>query len=380
MKDRGLYIHIPFCAKKCHYCDFTSYVGMESEIDSYLEALKREIDLYLVEKKLVSSIFIGGGTPSILSVKQIEKLLKIINKKFIFDINTEFTIECNPGTLTIEKLRVMKEMGINRLSIGLQSTHDKHLEFMGRIHNLKEFEESFKNARQVGFDNINVDLIFAFEGQTFDEWKETVNYIINLNPEHISAYSLIIEEGTRFFYLYEQGQLKEIDEELYVKMYRYVIDTFEKNGYEQYEISNYAKKDRRCKHNILYWECEEYYGFGLGASGYIEGIRYTNTKNMTQYMKKIEKNNKPIDYEEKLSNIDIYNERMMLGLRMIEGIDMLQLMSLLDDENKKIIESKIRKYIEQGHIKKYIINGDEYIHFCQQGIEISNTILVDLMI
>lgn len=386
MNKSGLYVHIPFCAKKCYYCDFTSYVGKNEEIEKYLDFLEKEIRMYIKSKTEVSSIFIGGGTPSLLTVGQLKKLFTIIDKYFYLenkgsDSKIEFTMECNPGTLTIEKLELMKKMGVNRLSIGLQSTHDKHLEFMGRIHNYKEFEESYNFARKVGFDNINVDLIFAFQGQTFEEWKDTVDKIVALKPEHISAYSLIIEEGTKFFDLYEKGQLDEIDEDLYVKMYRYIIERLKENSYKQYEISNYAKSDCECKHNILYWDCKEYYGFGLGASSYLQSTRNTNTKNMKEYIDKLEDGCMPIVFSEKLGYKDKYNEKMMLGLRKIDGIELDTIFSLLDDCDREKIESKIEKYISQEYIKlKTIDNNIKKISLTQSGVEISNTILADLML
>lgn len=380
---RGLYIHIPFCAHKCGYCDFTSFVPKRNDIDEYISMLEVEFELYSklynIHNDDISTIFIGGGTPSILSKDQLTRLFNIINKFIKVSGVVEYTVECNPGTLSIEKLHVMKNSGVNRLSIGLQAIQEKHLRFMERIHSLKEFDESLENARSVGFENINVDLIYAFDGQSMDDWKESLDCVISKKIEHLSCYSLIIEENTAFYDRFVDGELKEFDENNFVKMYRYTVETLRNNGYNQYEISNYAKKDRECKHNINYWECGEYYGLGLGASGFINKKRYTNYKVMKSYIESVKKNEIPIYFEEKITKIDMYNEKVMLGLRTEKGIDEDVIFNIENLNIRKTIKKNIEKYLKKGYIKICKENNSSRINLTQKGKEISNTIIVDLM-
>ena len=378
---RAIYIHIPFCAKKCYYCDFTSYVARMGEIDGYLDVLEKEMDMYLSgngrhSKEEVYSIFIGGGTPSILSEIQLDRLFSMIESRVDISKLKEYTIESNPGTLTRNKLRVMKKHGLNRLSIGLQAVQEKHLKFMGRIHNMDDFIESFNLAREEGFDNINVDLIFAFEGQTLEDWKESIDTVASMQPDHISAYSLIIEEGTEFYSMYENNQLHEFDEDGYINMYRYTVDKLESIGYRQYEISNYAKNLKECKHNILYWDCDNYYGFGLGASGFLGKTRYTNTKNMEEYTSQIGRGVKPIVFSENITCVDEFNERIILGLRKNNGIKIKDIEKYLDETGIKEFKGKLEKYSKKG----MLVLEDDNIRLSQYGREISNSIFVDLMV
>jgi len=377
---KAIYVHIPFCAKKCYYCDFTSYVARVDEIDNYLDSLEKEMDMYLSKdgrglKENIYSIFIGGGTPSLLSEIQLDRLFSMIENRVDISKVEEYTIESNPGTLTRGKLRVMKEHGLNRLSIGLQAVQDRHLKFMGRIHNMDDFVKSFELARDEGFENINVDLIFAFEGQTFEDWKESIDTVSSMNPDHISAYSLIIEEGTKFYTMYEGGQLHDFDEDEYIRMYRYTVEALKSSGYGQYEISNYSRPSKECKHNILYWNCENYYGFGLGASGFLGATRYTNTKDMKEYLYKTGDGIKPVAFSEDITSVDEFNERIILGLRKNEGILMNDIEKYLDETDMKEFKDKLKKQSENGLL---VLVGDS-IKLSQTGREVSNSIFVDLM-
>lgn len=381
MKTRGLYIHIPFCAKKCGYCDFTSLVGNGTQIDDYLSYLDKEFNLYKASGQIddIETIFIGGGTPSILSAGQLERLFSIIGENVDLSKLREYTMESNPGSLTRDKLELMKAGGLNRLSIGLQASQDHLLKFLERIHTYEEFLESYRLARLAGFDNINIDLMFAFQGQTLEDWRETLERVVSLEPDHISAYSLIIEEGTKFFNMYEDGSLTDYDEDEYVQMYRYTIDYLADKGYGQYEISNFAKQDKECRHNLIYWDDREYYGLGLGSSGYLGGKRYTNYKNMFNYYKKLDAGEKPIAFEETISNREKLNEYLILGLRKIEGISRTKYLDRLkkidEDKYKENIEI-INSYIESGHI----IQEGDHIRLGQTGLEISDTISLDLLL
>ena len=381
MKTRGLYIHIPFCAKKCGYCDFTSLVGNGTQIDDYLSYLDKEFNLYKAGNLIddIETIFIGGGTPSILSADQLERLFSIIGENVDLSKLREYTMESNPGSLTRDKLELMKAGGLNRLSIGLQASQDHLLKFLERIHTYEEFLESYRLARLAGFDNINIDLMFAFQGQTLEDWRETLERVVSLEPDHISAYSLIIEEGTKFFNMYEDGSLTDYDEDEYVQMYRYTINYLADKGYGQYEISNFAKQDKECRHNLIYWDDREYYGLGLGSSGYLGGKRYTNYKNMFNYYKKLDAGEKPIAFEETISNREKLNEYLILGLRKIEGISRTKYLDRLkkidEDKYKENIEI-INSYIESGHI----IQEGDHIRLGQTGLEISDTISLDLLL
>ncbi len=381
MKTRGLYIHIPFCAKKCGYCDFTSLVGNGTQIDDYLSYLDKEFNLYKASGQIddIETIFIGGGTPSILSADQLERLFSIIGENVDLSKLREYTMESNPGSLTRDKLELMKAGGLNRLSIGLQASQDHLLKFLERIHTYEEFLESYRLARLAGFDNINIDLMFAFQGQTLEDWRETLERVVSLEPDHISAYSLIIEEGTKFFNMYEDGSLTDYDEDEYVQMYRYTINYLADKGYGQYEISNFAKQDKECRHNLIYWDDREYYGLGLGSSGYLGGKRYTNYKNMFNYYKKLDAGEKPIAFEETISNREKLNEYLILGLRKIEGISRTKYLDRLkkidEDKYKENIEI-INSYIESGHI----IQEGDHIRLGQTGLEISDTISLDLLL
>lgn len=377
MESKGLYIHIPFCVQKCKYCDFTSYVADGNEKDKYLDSLEKELKMYKLNQEEISTIFIGGGTPTILNKTQLKRLFKMIEDNVDLKKVEEYSIEANPGTLSIEKLKIMKDAGVNRLSIGLQAVQDKHLLFMGRIHNLKQFEESFYNARKVGFDNINIDVIFAFDTQSLEDWKETIDYVAEIKPEHISAYSLIIEEGTDFFEMYEKGELKDIDEEKYLDMYRYTVEKLKKYGFYQYEISNFCNVGYECKHNIKYWNCDEYFGVGVGASGYINNERYTNVKTLNDYSKAINSNVFPIESKEVLDFKEHFNEKIMLGLRMNSGINLSLIDKINNQELEKCIIKSIENYQKKGYIEKC---KDNTIKLTQSGREISNSIIVDLML
>lgn len=373
-KKNGVYIHIPFCASKCHYCDFNSWVPKKNEIDEYIDLLSKEMKLYTIEN--VDTIFIGGGTPSILNVEQLERLFNVISKNVKVDEICEYTVECNPGTLSSEKLKVMKKYGVNRLSMGLQSTHIEDLNLMGRIHTPMDFEKNFYEARKLGFENISVDLIFAFDGQTMKKWKETLEYVVKISPDHISAYSLIIEPNTRFFDMYENGDLKEYDEDGYILLNRYTKDYLERNGYSQYEISNFSKIKKECKHNIKYWEGDKYFAFGVSASGYIGNERYNNFSDLKKYTQCVLKGKKPIENIDVLDRKKLFNEKIFLGLRQNKGIDITKTCELLNEEERDYLKKNIEKFVKKG----YIEHKDSNIFLTQSGREISNAIFIDLMI
>ncbi len=373
----GLYVHIPFCIKKCKYCDFKSFELHKSEKQRYLKYLKKEMYLYKedIASEKMSSIFIGGGTPSVLNSQEIKELFDSIKENFNIDDNAEITMECNPGTLTLEKLKMMRNCGVNRLSIGLQAVQNKHLEYIGRVHTYEIFEKNYRQAIEVGFDNINIDLMYALPNQSREDWIESLEKVVNLNPTHISAYSLILEEDTKLFEMHEKNEFKLLDEDTDIEMYEYTIDYLNNNGYRQYEISNYAKEGFECKQNILYWKCEKYIGLGLSSSGFLNDTRYNNFSDMKKYEEMISNKMKPIESKEKLNTKDEIEESVFLGLRMNEGIK-------FDDFERKYKFNFKEEYKEE--IKKLkelqLIDADDNsMKLTQKGREISNSVFVEFM-
>ncbi len=374
----GLYIHVPFCAQKCNYCDFNSYKKEEkNQKTDYLISIRKEMELYKEEfkSKEFTSVFLGGGTPSILTPEELTTLMENIYSNFNIGKDDEITMECNPGTLDKVKLKAIKSLGINRLSMGLQVTQDHHLKYIGRIHTYEQFEKNYKDAIEVGINNINVDLMYSLPNQSFDEWKETLNKIINLNPSHISAYSLILEEGTKFYDMYLNKEFELNDEEVDINIYNYTIDTLCKNGYHQYEISNYSKEGYECKHNIVYWQCDNYLGLGPGASGYINNYRYSNICDIKGYNKCLEYDKRPIEEKNILSKKDEMEEFIFMGLRMNKGIN-------LDEFYKRFnIDFKHRYNDILGKLKNLnlIIEQNNNIILTQRGREVSNTVFVEFI-
>jgi len=374
MKNMSLYIHIPFCKQKCYYCDFPSYANIDYLKEDYVDALCKEIENKNITYN-IKSIFVGGGTPSYLSSKQLEKLLITINKLNL-DENIEFTMEANPGTLDEEKLIVMKKCGINRISMGLQAVQNSLLKDIGRIHTFNVFEENFKLARKVGFNNINVDLMFGLPSQTVEDWKDSLEKIASLEPEHISAYSLIVEEGTAFYKLYEKNKLILPSEEMERDMYKITKEILNFYGYKQYEISNYAKDGFECYHNKVYWRSKEYIGLGSSSASFIDGKRIKNIENVKKYIEKVnaeEAVTEEIYYNSKEDNIE---EFMFMGLRLIEGINMEEFKRRFNinimDIYKKIIEKNIEKDLLE-------IKGG-YLRLTEKGIELSNYVMSDFIL
>lgn len=325
-------MHIPFCVRKCAYCDFLSFAAGKEEQEAYVQALIREISSWKgKEERSVSSVFFGGGTPSVLAGGQLARVLGALRESFFIDEDAEVTMECNPGTLDEEKAAVCRAAGFNRISFGLQSADDRELAMLGRIHTLSRFEESCSIARKAGFSNINVDLISALPGQTPASWKKTLKKVLEYAPEHISAYSLIIEEGTPFYQLYgedakrrEAGQTTCLlpSEEAEREMYEDTLSILQKAGYERYEISNYAKPGFSCRHNIGYWERQDYLGFGLGAASLYRGQRFSNTRNREDYLTcDFAKKENRLEVQ-RLSIQDQMEETMFLGLRMTRGVSL----------------------------------------------------------
>lgn len=374
MKKISLYIHIPFCKQKCLYCDFPSYAGKEVLMDDYIEALNKEI-LKKGKNYIINSIFIGGGTPSYLTNDNLKKLLSTLNKLKLED-NLEFTVECNPGTLTEESLKIMKNNNVNRLSIGVQSTKNTLLKNIGRIHSYEEFKNNYLLARKIGFNNINVDLMFGLPNQKIEDWKESLEKIVKLEPEHISAYSLIIEEGTCFYNLYEENKLELPSEENEREMYLLTKEILNKHDYNQYEISNFAKEGKECFHNKVYWKCNEYLGLGVSASSFIDKKRIRNIDNIKTYIDKIDKNEDVVDEIHINTKNDDIEEFVFMGLRIINGIDLNEFKCRFNQDIYDVYGDIIEKNIK----KELLINDLGRLYLSSKGIEVSNYVMSDFIL
>lgn len=371
-RDLELYIHIPFCVKKCAYCDFLSGPADEETMEYYVRALIREIESIESMKEMyrVVTVFVGGGTPSVLGGEQIERIFAALREKFAMESVREVTIEANPGTVTREKLKAYRSAGINRISFGLQSANNGELKQLGRIHTYEEFLESYMLAREEGFDNINIDLISAIPNQTVESWKSTVDRILKLQPEHISAYSLIVEEGTPFEKMYgEDGNRKEElpSEEEERLIYQKTKKWLQEAGYERYEISNYAKKGYACRHNLGYWERKEYLGLGLGASSLIGNVRFQNTEEMKTYLKYSDDVRKRKQNEEVLTKEEELEEIIFLGLRKKDGI------------SKKEVDFFCGEQIEKMICQGFLEEKDGSIRLTERGIDISNYVFAEIL-
>lgn len=365
-KPQNLYIHIPFCESKCHYCNFVSFAGENGFIAPYFSALKKEIGLYTDKYSdlELQTIYIGGGTPSIADIKHYEEIFEILRKAQ----NAEITMEINPGTVDLNYLKTLKSLGINRLSIGVQSFDDKILKLINRIHNKKEALETVKTAQNTGFENISIDLIYGLPFQTAENWKETLNQALNLDIQHISTYGLKIEDGTEFAKnLPENLPDEEAQSEIYLK----IIEILEDNSFYHYEISNFSKRNFESQHNLCYWKNREYLGVGLSAHGYLDGIRYSNTENFEEYLSNPLKRAS----ENKISEKERIEEAIFLGLRLIQGINTEEFKALYNVDILQKYSKIIEKYIDYG----FMIFENGYLKLTPQGILLSNSILADFL-
>ena len=368
-----IYIHIPFCIRKCDYCDFLSGPSGPKEQADYVQALLREIQAVEEgEGRSVSSIFIGGGTPSVLDERLLGDILREIRNRFKMKEDAEITIEVNPGTANIGKLQAYREMGINRLSIGLQSPEDRELKILGRIHNYGQFLETYQEARTVGFDNINIDLMSAIPDQTYEGWVKNLRTVAELEPEHISAYSLIVEEGTPF----AARKLNLPDEDTEYNMYEATAQILKEYGFEQYEISNYARKGRECRHNVGYWTRQDYLGFGLGASSLYGKERFANTADMKKYLENSRNPEKIREKEPSLTREDEMAEFMFLGLRMTKGISKADFQRCFGCT----IESVYGEVLEKYESMELLLEKDGRIFLSREGIHVSNSIMAEFLL
>ena len=373
-KEIGIYIHIPFCMKKCYYCDFISYPDKINLQEQYIESLKKEIENRKEELKntYISTIYIGGGTPSYIEEKYIKDILDKIKEVDTDNNEKEITIEVNPGTVNQEKLKTYKKIGINRLSIGLQSTNNEELKTIGRIHTYEQFIDTYKLARKEEFKNINIDLMLGLPNQKIQDLKQTMQKIIDLKPEHISVYSLIIEEGTIIEKKIRNKELNLPDEELERQMYWYTKNTLEINGYKQYEISNFSKKGFESKHNLNCWKQKEYLGFGVAAHSYLNKTRYSNICNIEEYIKNIQNGNQSKNkiIHEIQTIEEQKKEYMLLGLRTIEGIKIQEFKEKFAQNPILIFRKELEKLVKENLIN---IDGDN-IKLTNKGLDFANIV------
>ncbi len=393
-EELSLYIHIPFCVRKCGYCDFLSAPADEKARDRYVQALLMEIERYQgteTADRKIKTLYIGGGTPSILSVDQLDCIMQKIKYTFNFCDDIEASMEMNPGTASKEKCRALYQMGINRLSIGLQSTNDMELKTLGRIHSYEDFINTYTWCREAGFQNINVDLMAALPYQTVESYTTGLRKIIRLAPEHISAYSLILEEGTPFYQKYNSGCYPLPDEEQERLMYRETEQILAQAGYERYEISNYAKKGYACRHNLVYWQGGDYLGLGLGSSSYMDGVRFHNTTDFNTYVNQ----GAYVEDREELSVQAKMEEFMFLGLRVMAGVSGTEFEKRFGKTMEDVYGDVLRKHEEEGLLqierkedRKEAAAAEpakgktniEKVMLTTKGVDVSNYVFADFLL
>ena len=374
----ALYVHVPFCVSKCSYCDFISYPYQEADALLYLDALGKEMEM---QRQLhnsaanknwtVSTVFIGGGTPTCLSTAMLLAIISLIKEHFNLSPNVEFTVEANPGTVDYAKLRALRTCGVNRLSLGAQSFNQTTLNVLGRIHTPEQTIMAVHQAREAGFDNLNLDLIFEVPGQTSADWERSLEQTLILAPEHISAYSLQLEEGTYLTRQVAQGRLVACAEEEGLAMYRKAINTLQKAGLVQYEISNFALPGRQCRHNLVYWQNEAYLGLGPAAHSRLGNMRRSNIPEITQYAAQLKAGLAPYNWSEELKETDDIFETVFLALRMTQGLDLECFKKRFGCSIEQIYPGLTEKLIRQGLLE----NRENYLRLTDLGRELANLVM-----
>ncbi len=372
MKTVGLYIHIPFCKSKCGYCDFNSYAGKEGLIEPYFDALNREIEMMSKQYVgVVDTIYFGGGTPTAVEPKYICQIIDTAKCNFEQCSNIEVTAECNPGTIDFNGLCELFDGGVNRLSIGLQSADNDCLKVLGRIHTFEDFDECFYNARKAGFDNVSLDLMYGLPGQTTDSWMNTLKRALQFKAEHISAYALKIEEGTPF----ADAKLNLPDDDLTADMYQLAVQYLGACGYKRYEISNFSKPGFESRHNLKYWQCNDFLGCGAGAFSCANGTRFSNALDIEEYINSIETEKSALVYQETLTDFDKMSEFVFLGLRLENGIYEKEFKNRFGLNIDEIFGNQIEKYTKTD----FLIRENGQICFSDKGFFVSNIILADFV-
>lgn len=378
LAPKAVYFHIPFCANKCFYCDFTAYVVEGQPVDDYLSAIDHEMRLSVeqVPPEEIEAIFVGGGTPTVLSLKQMKQFLTSIRQYFPnWTKDIEFTMEANPGTTSPELLQVMREGGVNRISFGAQTFRPELLKEIGRIHGVEEIVSSVELARSAGFDNLSLDLMFGLPNQRIKDVHDTLEQAVALKPDHFSAYSLKVEEGTLFHYLYERKELPLPSEEEELEMYQLTRSFLQSHNYHQYEVSNFAKEGRESRHNKTYWLNEEYYGIGAGAHGYMNKVRHANVKGIKEYISRIHKSKRPIAESYLVNQMEEIENFMILGLRLMQGVNKNTFRKKYQKELNDVFGHVIDPWMEKGLLRW---KGD-FLVLTEQGLIFGNEVFASFL-
>lgn len=366
-KPTSAYVHIPFCTQICYYCDFSKVFIKNQPVDAYLQALIREFERYDI--KQLRTLYIGGGTPTAITAQQLDYLLTNLTKNLDLSVLEEFTIEANPGDLTEDKIEVLKQSAVNRVSLGVQTFNDKQLKQIGRSHNEAQIYDTIASLKEAGFDNISIDLIYALPGQTMSDVKENVAKALALDIPHLSLYSLILEHHTVFMNKMRRGKLNLPQEDLEAEMFDYIITELEKNGFEHYEISNFTKPGFESRHNLMYWDNAEYYGVGAGASGYIAGVRYRNQGPIQHYLKAVSEGNARLS-EEVLTKEEMMEEELFLGLRKKSGVSIAKFEERFGISFEERYGQVVAELCQQG----LLVPDDEMIRMTKKGLFLGDTV------
>ncbi|GAX62644.1 coproporphyrinogen III oxidase and related Fe-S oxidoreductase [Candidatus Scalindua japonica] len=370
----SLYIHIPFCISKCIYCDFNSIVTNSQVVDEYLGTIEEELQS-TIKKYSFKTVFIGGGTPTVLNETQLDRLLSAVTKYVDIPNLKEYTIEVNPGTLSDEKAIIMKNSHVNRVSIGIQSFNDRYLKLLGRIHSANEAKDIFSNLRAKGFNNLSVDMIYGYPAQTLNEWQKELEECCGLGPEHISAYCLTYEQGTPIVEMTNSGALNKLSEEEELKMYEFTNDFLCDKGYNHYEISNFAKQGKECRHNTVYWENREYIGIGAGAFSYVHGERYSNIKNVKEYISSAKSKKRLKCFSEKLPQKQRASEILIMALRMTSGISRKDFIQRSGFDLNELFQKQLDNLTQAG-----LINfDDERVKLTRKGLSLADSVMTEFM-
>lgn len=366
-KPTSAYVHIPFCTQICYYCDFSKVFIKNQPVDAYLQALIREFERYDI--KQLRTLYIGGGTPTAITAQQLDYLLTNLTKNLDLSVLEEFTIEANPGDLTEDKIEVLKQSAVNRVSLGVQTFNDKQLKQIGRSHNEAQIYDTIASLKEAGFDNISIDLIYALPDQTMSDVKENVAKALALDIPHLSLYSLILEYHTVFMNKMRRGKLNLPQEDLEAEMFDYIITELEKNGFEHYEISNFTKPGFESRHNLMYWDNAEYYGVGAGASGYIAGVRYRNQGPIQHYLKAVSEGNARLS-EEVLTKEEMMEEELFLGLRKKSGVSIAK----FEERFGISFEERYGQVVAELRQQGLLVPDDEMIRMTKKGLFLGDTV------
>ncbi|WP_437201069.1 radical SAM family heme chaperone HemW [Planctomicrobium sp. SH664] len=369
------YVHVPFCVHRCGYCDFTVIAGRDDLIDAYLVCLEREILTTLREPQPVKTLFIGGGTPSYLDAEQLQRLLTILQRWLPLQAGGEFSMECNPDGLTRDRMQVLRDFGINRISLGVQSFSPADLQILERAHSPEIVTQVVENLRSHGFDNVSIDLIFGVPDQSFLSWQSTLRAAVALQPQHLSTYGLTFEKGTAFWTRREQRVLLQTPEELEREMYAEGMDWLPKQGFEQYELSNFAQPGFACRHNKVYWEAEPYFGFGPGSAAYLGHVRSTNFRSVTGWLQRVERGESPVQQREELSPEDRAREAVLLGLRQIRGIETQRFQQRHGTDVRSLAPVAYDGFLETG----LLAEGDGRVRLTREGRFLADTVVSEFL-